>query len=64
MDQFKLTLMRIEREKSPAPRGNGTHDLAVTRHALYRCATTAARSFTINKNLPVHVTVESIHSNS
>ena len=29
--------------KSTAPGGNQTHDLSVTRCALYRCATMAAR---------------------
>ena len=31
-------------EKSPAPSRIQTHDLNVIRHALYRCATTAALS--------------------
>ena len=39
---FKDTLMRILREKSPAPSGNQTHKLSFVRRALYRCATTSA----------------------
>ena len=36
-----------EEQKSPAPGGIWTHDLSVMRHALYRCATTAAYTISI-----------------
>ena len=38
------TLLRTE-EKNPAPGRNQTHDLSVTRRALYRFATTTAHNF-------------------
>ena len=41
-DLFKDTLLTIVEEKSPAPDGNQTHNLSVTRHTIYRCATTTA----------------------
>ena len=44
-DLFKDILLRRKREKSPAPSGNRTHDLSVTRPALYRSATTFALLF-------------------
>ena len=40
MDLFKYILLRIEEEISPAPVLNRTHNLSVTRHALYCCVTT------------------------
>ena len=36
-----LTSLKIEVEKSAAPNSNQTHDLSVTRHVLYLCATTS-----------------------
>ena len=36
-------LQGIEVEKSPAPGGNQTHNLSVTRRGLYHCATTTAQ---------------------
>ena len=38
-----LGLLRIKGEKNPASGGNQTHDLSVTRSALYCCATTATQ---------------------
>ena len=42
---LKETFQRIEEEeeKSPPSSGNRTHELSVTRLALYLCATTAAQ---------------------
>ena len=40
----KAKLLRIERQKRPAHGGNWTHDLPITRHLLYLCATIAAPS--------------------
>ena len=39
---FKDTLLRIEEEESPAPGRNPTHDLSITRRALYCFAATTA----------------------
>ena len=39
----ECTTERIEKRKSPAPGGIRSHDLSVTRHALFCCATTAAK---------------------
>ena len=50
-DLLKDTLLRIEREKSPTPSGKQTHDLSLTRHVLYRCATTPAPSLEKRKFL-------------
>ena len=64
MDQFKLTLMRIEREKAKHTGGmepmtslsQGMHSTAVLQPLP------GVSQFI--KNLPVHLTVESIPSNS
>ena len=43
---IKEALLREERrEKSPAPSRIWTHNSSVTRHALFRCATTSAQEF-------------------
>lgn len=40
---FLRNITEDRRRKNPAPGGNWTHDLSVTRHTVYRCATTTAR---------------------